>query len=166
MRTIKKYPNRRLYDSEISSYITLEDIRQLIIDGEEFEVVDAKSGNDLTRSVLLQIIAENEDAGQPIFSKTLLVLIIRLYGDSLQGVIGTYMEKSLNTFIEQQQTLRNQLGNIVGQSPLNVLNQITERNIELWKQLSSGLTDLIAPNTPRETRPHPPKPRVAKRRKV
>jgi polyhydroxyalkanoate synthesis repressor PhaR len=166
MRTIKKYPNRRLYDSEISSYITLEDIRQLIIDGEEFEVVDAKSGNDLTRSVLLQIIAENEDAGQPIFSKTLLILIIRLYGDSLQGVIGTYMEKSLNTFIEQQQSLRNQLGNIVGQSPLNVLNQITERNIELWKQLSNGLTDLIAPNTPKETRPHHPKPRVAKRRKV
>lgn len=166
MRTIKKYPNRRLYDSEISSYVTLEDIRQLIVDGEDFSVIDAKSGNDITRGVLLQIIAENEDAGQPIFSKTLLTLVIRLYGNSLQGVIGTYLEKSLNTFLEQQNGMRSQLGQLVGGNTLNVLNQLTDRNIELWKQLSQGLTDLIASNSPREPEVHHPKPRVAKRRKV
>ena len=90
VRIIKKYPNRRLYDTEISSYITIEDVRQLVVDGEVFEVHDAKSGEDITRSVLLQIIAEHEERGQPMFSTTLLSQIIRFYGDSLQGIIGSY----------------------------------------------------------------------------
>src|SRR6185503_12000836 len=98
LRIIKKYPNRRLYDTEISSYVTLEDVRQLIIDGESFEVREAKTGKDLTRAVLLQIIAEHEDIGSPIFSTQLLTHVIRLYGDSLQGVIGTYLERSVQFF--------------------------------------------------------------------
>ena len=85
VRVIKKYPNRRLYDTEISSYITVEDVRQLIVDGEDFEVRDAKTGEDLTRSILLQIIAEHEQDGQPVLSTQLLSQIIRFYGDSLQG---------------------------------------------------------------------------------
>src|SRR5256885_16823784 len=84
LRIIKKYPNRRLYDTEISSYITLEEVRQLVLDGETFEVRDAKSGEDLTRSVLLQIIAEHEEHGQPMLSPQLLSHIIRSYGYSLQ----------------------------------------------------------------------------------
>ena len=83
-RTIKKYPNRRLYDTEISSYITLEEVRQLVLDNEDFEVRDAKSGEELTRSVLLQIISEHEDKGQPLLSPQLLSQIIRFYGDSLR----------------------------------------------------------------------------------
>ena len=91
IRIIKKYPNRRLYDTEISSYITLEEVRQLVIDGENFQVRDAKSGDDLTRSVLLQIISEHEERGSPMFTTQLLSQVIRFYGDSLQGFMGSYL---------------------------------------------------------------------------
>src|SRR6478672_13112625 len=94
LRIIKKYPNRRLYDTEISSYITLEEVRQLVLDGEDFEVRDAKSGDDLTRSVLLQIISEHEETGSPMFTTQLLSQVIRFYGDSMQGFMGSYLEKS------------------------------------------------------------------------
>lgn len=138
-RIIKKYPNRRLYDTEISSYVTLEDVRQLIVDGEAFEVRDARSGKDLTRAVLLQILAENEDIGQPIFTTQLLTTVIRFYGDSLQGIIGNYLERSIQTFSEQQQQLRGTIGNLVGQNPWALLNQLTERNMEIWKGLQQGI---------------------------
>jgi len=144
-RIIKKYPNRRLYDTEISSYITLEDIRQLIIEGETFTVREAKSGKDITRAVLLQIIAEHEDIGQPILSAQLLTEIIRFYGDSLQGYIGSYLERSVDMFIDQQQSLRSQVSNIVGQTPWPLLNQITERNLELWKALQEGILGPVTP---------------------
>lgn len=134
-RIIKKYPNRRLYDTEISSYITLEEVRQLVLDGEDFEVRDAKSGEDLTRPVLLQIIAEHEDRGQPIFTTRLLSQIIRFYGDSMQGFMGSYLEKSLQIFLDQQQQFRSQLNNILGQTPWSMLNDLTERNLDLWNSL-------------------------------
>src|SRR5690554_4672659 len=126
-RVIKKYPNRRLYDTEISSYITLEDVRQLICDGESFEVIDAKSGEDLTRTVLLQIIAEHEERGTPIFSTELLTQIIRFYGDALQGFMGNYLERSMQLFLDQQNQFRSQLTNLMGQTPWSMLNQLTER---------------------------------------
>ena len=116
-RIIKKYPNRRLYDTEISSYITLEEIRQLVLDDEEFEVRDAKTGENLTRSVLLQIIAEYEERGQPMFTTKLLSQIIRFYGDSLQGFMGGYLERSLQVFLDQQQQFRSQLNSMLGQGP-------------------------------------------------
>ncbi|MBS0193511.1 MAG: polyhydroxyalkanoate synthesis repressor PhaR [Proteobacteria bacterium] len=139
IRIIKKYPNRRLYDTEISSYITLEDVRQLIVDNEPFEVRDAKTGDDLTRAVLLQIIAEHEDDGQPMLSTELLSQIIRFYGDSLQGFMGSYLERSMQMFIEQQQQFRSQLNNLIGQTPWSMLNQLTERNMDLWKSFQQGL---------------------------
>jgi polyhydroxyalkanoate synthesis repressor PhaR len=146
MRIIKKYPNRRLYDTGISSYVTLEDLRQLIIDGEAFEVREAKTGKDLTRAVLLQIIAENEDIGQPIFSTQLLTHVIRLYGDSLQGVIGSYLERSVQLFNDQQTQLRSTVSNLVGQTPWSLLNQLAERNMERWKGIQQGiLGGLTAP---------------------
>lgn len=138
-RIIKKYPNRRLYDTEISSYITLEDVRQLIVDGETFEVRDAKTGDDLTRSVLLQIIAEHEQDGQPMLSTQLLSQIIRFYGDSLQGFMGSYLERSMQLFLDQQVQFRSQLNNLLGQTPWTMLNQLTERNLDLWKDFQSGL---------------------------
>lgn len=138
LRIIKKYPNRRLYDTEISSYITLEEVRQLVLDGETFEVRDAKSGEDLTRSVLLQIIAEHEEHGQPMLSSQLLSHIIRFYGDSLQGFMGGYLERSLQIFLDQQQQFRSQLSNILGQTPWSMLNDLTERNMDLWKSLQQG----------------------------
>ena len=138
-RVIKKYPNRRLYDTEISSYITLEDVRQLICDGESFEVIDAKTGEDLTRTVLLQIIAEHEEKGQPIFSTELLTQIIRFYGDALQGFMGNYLERSMQLFLDQQSQFRSQLTDLMGQTPWSMLNQLTERNMALWKDLQQNL---------------------------
>ncbi|MGB0135035.1 polyhydroxyalkanoate synthesis repressor PhaR [Dokdonella sp.] len=137
-RIIKKYPNRRLYDTEISSYITLEEVRQLVVDGEKFEVRDAKSGDDLTRSVLLQIISEHEERGQPMFTTQLLSQVIRFYGDSLQGFMGSYLEKSLQAFLDQQQQFRSQLNNIIGRTPWSMLNDMTERNMDVWKSVQQG----------------------------
>jgi polyhydroxyalkanoate synthesis repressor PhaR len=138
-RVIKKYPNRRLYDTDISSYITIEDVRQLIVDGEDFEVRDAKSGEDLTRQVLLQIIAEHEQDGQPMLSTQMLSQIIRLYGDSLQGFMGTYLDRSMQTFMEQQAQFRQQMDSVLGQTPWSMMNQLTERNMELWKDFQENL---------------------------
>ena len=140
IRIIKKYPNRRLYDTEISSYITIEDVRQLIVDGEDFEVRDAKTGDDLTRTVLLQIISEQEQDGEPVLSTQLLSQIIRFYGDSLQGFMGNYLERSMQLFMEQQQQFRSQMGNLLGQTPWTMMNQLTERNMELWQEFQRNLT--------------------------
>ena len=139
-RVIKKYPNRRLYDTRVSSYITLEEVRQLVLSGESFEVRDAKTNEDLTRAVLLQIIAEHEQHGQPIFSTALLSQIIRFYGDAMQGFVGGYLENSLKVFLEQQHKFRDQLNSLLGQTPWSMLNEVTERNIELWRSLQPGAT--------------------------
>ena len=147
-RIIKKYPNRRLYDTEISSYITIEDVRQLIVDGEDFEVRDAKSGEDLTRSVLLQIIAEQESDGEPVLSTQLLSQIIRFYGDSLQGFMGNYLERSMQMFLDQQQQFRQQMGGLLGQTPWTMMNQLTERNMEMWKEFQKNLTGSIGQKPP------------------
>ncbi len=102
LRVLKKYPNRRLYDTRTSSYITLVEVKRMVLDGEPFEVRDAKSGDDLTRSILLQIILEEETGGMPIFSTQMLAQLIRLYGNAMQGVMGAYLEKNLQTFVELQ----------------------------------------------------------------
>ena len=146
-RVIKKYPNRRLYDTEISSYITIEDVRQLIIDGEGFEVRDARTGEDLTRCVLLQIIAEHEQDGEPILSTQLLAQVIRFYGDSLQGYLGSYLERSMHLFLDQRDQLREQAGNgTTGQAPWTKLNQLTERNLELWQEYQRNLSGGVGRN--------------------
>ncbi len=161
IRTIKKYPNRRLYDTEISSYITLEEVRQLVVDGESFEVRDAKTGDDLTRSVLLQIISDHEERGQPMFTAALLSQIIRFYGDSLQGFMGSYLEKSLQVFLDQQQQFRSQLNNIMGRTPWSMLNEMTERNMDAWKTLQQGFLSAAA-NKVRESEEAPKAKKDAK----
>lgn len=138
-RIIKKYPNRRLYDTAISSYITLEDVRQLVLDEEDFEVRDAKTSENLTRSVLLQIISEHEDRGQPMFTTKLLSQMIRFYGDSMQGFMGNYLERSLQIFMDQQQQFRDQLGTLLGRTPWSMLNDLAERNLDLWNNMQQGL---------------------------
>lgn len=104
-RLIKKYPNRRLYDTQTSSYITLADVKQLVLANEEFLVVDAKTDEDLTRSILLQIILEEEANGQPMFSSAALSQIIRYYGHAMQGMMGSYLEKNIQVFIDIQNKL-------------------------------------------------------------
>jgi polyhydroxyalkanoate synthesis repressor PhaR len=107
-RLIKKYPNRRLYDTETSTYITLADVKQLVLDHEDFKVVDAKAGDDLTRAILLQIILEEESGGVPMFSADMLANIIRFYGHAMQGMMGNYLEKNIQAFIEIQNKLQEQ----------------------------------------------------------
>ncbi len=104
-RLIKKYPNRRLYDTQTSSYITLSDVKQLVLENEEFTVVDAKTSEDLTRSILLQIILEEEANGSPMFSSAALSQIIRFYGHAMQGMMGSYLEKNVQAFTEIQTKL-------------------------------------------------------------
>ena len=101
-RVLKKYPNRRLYDTQASSYITLTDVKRMVMSGDDFEVRDAKTGEDLTRSILLQIILEEETGGVPIFTTPMLAQLIRFYGHAMQGMMGSFLEKNLQTFVELQ----------------------------------------------------------------
>lgn len=164
IRIIKKYPNRRLYDTEISSYITIEDVRQLIVDGEDFEVRDAKSGDDLTRQVLLQIIAEHESDGEPVLSTQLLSQIIRFYGDSLQGFMGNYLERSMQIFLDQQQQFRSQIGGLLGQTPWTMMNQLTERNMAMWKEFQKNMAGSIGTGNMGTGTTPPPKPKADTKR--
>ena len=104
-RVIKKYPNRRLYDTASSSYVALSDIKQLVMDHTPFRVVDVKTGDDLTRSILLQIILEHESEGAPILTEQVLANIIRFYGHSMQGFMGSYLEKNVQTFMDNVPSL-------------------------------------------------------------
>ena len=105
-RIIKKYPNRRLYDTETSSNITLQDVKKLVLDHVEFRVEDAKTKDDLTRPILLQIILDEETAGAPMFSSDMLSQIIRFYGNAMQGMMGSFLEKNIQTFMEIQNRLQ------------------------------------------------------------
>jgi len=108
VRLIKKYPNRRLYDTQTSSYITLADVKQLVLDQEQFKVVDAKNAEDLTRQILMQIILEEEQEGQPMFTPPVLSQIIRSYGNAMQGMMGSYLEKNVQAFVDIQNKLQEQ----------------------------------------------------------
>ena len=138
MRVIKKYPNRRLYDTEISSYITLEDVRQLVLEHVDFCVQDAKTKRDITRSILLQIILEREEEGEPIFSEPVLKEIIRFYGDSLQGMMTSYLEKSLKLFVEQQEKWRGRMTNVMTGDPLAIMRDVAEQNLAMWREMQEG----------------------------
>ena len=114
VRIIKKYPNRRLYDTETSAYITLADVKQFVLDAQEFKVQDARSNEDLTRSILLQIILEEESGGVPMFSADMLANIIRYYGHSMQGLMGNYLERSIGAFHEAQKKFQEQTKSLYG----------------------------------------------------
>lgn len=144
-RIIKKYANRRLYDTAESRYIALDDIRQLVMDGARFRVVDA-SGDDITRSILLQIIVEQEEKGQPMLSTRLLEQIILYYGDTLQSFVGTYLEKSMDAFIRQQQVLQDQMESMLEMAPSSVFRDMAERNLQLWKSMQDNLMKAYVPD--------------------
>lgn len=132
-RIIKKYPNRRLYDTAISSYITLADVKRLVTDNVSFTIQDAKTGEDLTRSVLLQIIMEQEERGEPIFSDHVLEQMIRFYGGAFQGMLGNYLDTSFKAFSEQQDKITQQMPN-----PLSYMTDMAERNLSLWKDMQDS----------------------------
>ena len=114
VRLIKKYPNRRLYDTKTSAYITLGDVKDLVLKFEVFKVVDAKTGDDLTRSILLQIILEEETGGAPLFTSELLSGFVRFYGSAMQGMLGKYLENNMRTFVDFQNKLQDQSGVMYG----------------------------------------------------
>jgi polyhydroxyalkanoate synthesis repressor PhaR len=126
VRMIKKYPNRRLYDTRTSIYITLADVKELVLKHEQFQVVDAKSGEDLTRSILLQIILEEEAGGMPMFTSDLLSQLIRFYGNAMQGMVGNYLEKNMQTFVQVQKQLQEQSRTMFGDN--------SAINKDLWAQ--------------------------------
>ena len=158
VRLIKKYPNRRLYDTQTSTYITLSDVKQLVLDHELFKVVDAKSGDDLTRSILLQIILEEESGGVPMFSSTMLAQVIRFYGHAMQGIMGSYLEKNIQSFMEIQDRVADQSKGVYGanqfgpetwtqfmnvQTPMmqNMMNSYVEQSKNLFVQMQDKMQD-------------------------
>ena len=137
-RIIKKYPNRRLYDTEISKYITLEDVRKLVIEGVDFCVKDVKTEEDLTRSILLQIIAEQEHDGDPLFSTGTLTQLIRVYGNAYQNVFAEYLQRSLEIFSSQQQQFSERMQQTMSTNPLTAMTEMTQRNLRLWQQVQDN----------------------------
>jgi polyhydroxyalkanoate synthesis repressor PhaR len=133
-RILKKYPNRRLYDTQTSSYITLADVKQMVLAGQDFVVRDAKSGEDLTRSILLQIILEEETAGAPLFNTQMLSQIIRFYGHAMQGLMGSYLEKNLQTFTDIQGRLAEQSKGLYDPMALTP---------EMWTQFLNGQAPVV-----------------------
>ena len=133
-RIIKKYPNRRLYDTEDSKYITLEDIKDLVMKGIDFSVKDVKTDEDLTRNILLQIIAEQEHHGEPFFSTELLTQIIQSYGDSIQTVAGDFITRSMQLFVEQQK----QFQNAISKDPITAMSDMAEKNMKIWQEMQEN----------------------------
>jgi polyhydroxyalkanoate synthesis repressor PhaR len=141
MRVIKKYPNRRLYDTQKSAYITVADVLKIIRAGEDFQVIDAEKGGDITRTVLVQIITEQEGGATPIFTTDMLTRFIRFYDDSSQALFGEFLDKNLKMFGEQQKRFQDQMGNIIG-SPLQIMQDLTERNLSIWTDMQSRIMDM------------------------
>lgn len=130
-RVIKKYPNRRLYDTTISSYITLEDVKRLVVEQVVIKVVDARSQEDITHSTLLQIIIDQEENGPPLFTTTILQQMIRFYGSSMHSLFSQMFEQGMQLFAEQQAALSQE------KDPLNMMSQLTQQNMTQWQQLQT-----------------------------
>ncbi|MCL4790731.1 MAG: polyhydroxyalkanoate synthesis repressor PhaR [Gammaproteobacteria bacterium] len=159
-RTVKKYANRRLYDTEASRHVTLDGIRQLVAGGEDVVVIDDTTGEDITRSILLQVISEQEQGGRPILSAEMLRHIIRFYGNPLQELMGGYLERSLDVFMKQQKSLQDQIQKSMGAlplgmvpptiSPLGSMQDMAAKNIEAWTQMQKTFLDMMMPRPPAE----------------
>jgi polyhydroxyalkanoate synthesis repressor PhaR len=142
-RIIKKYPNRRLYDTTESRYITLADVRQLVLDKVEFTVVDKASGDDITRQILLQVIAEQEAQGEPALSREFLAQLIRSYGTQVQGVMGSYLEQSMRLFTAQQAQVRERIKGVVGVDPVETAVDVAQRNYQRWRGVQDEIFGIL-----------------------
>lgn len=138
MRILRKYTNRRLYDTSRSCYVTLEDVKQLVLSGENFQVQDSKTGNDLTRNILLQIISEQEAEGHgTLLTNQVLQQLIRFYGDSMQGMMSQYLEQSIAAFLEHQDRIREQMQTMMGAAnPLTMMGRIADQNMAVWNMFA------------------------------
>ena len=144
-RIITKYPNRRLYDTEESRYVTLADIRQLVIGKVDFIVVDRKTDEDITRSILLQVITEQEQHGEPVMSQDFLSQVIRSYGKVVPELASGYLEESMKFFMTGQQNLRSQIKRVVGVDPFSVVADAAQKNFARWKSLQEEVLRRFAP---------------------
>lgn len=133
LRIIKKYQNRCLYDTSQSKYISLSDLKQMVFDGTAFEVREVKTDREITRQVLLQIISEEENEGNPLFTTEVLMRFIRMYGDSVQDAFSSYMEQSMGFFDQQTSKFLDQFGDKKEVNPMAALADITRRNMDLWQ---------------------------------
>ncbi len=140
-RLIKKYANRRLYDASISKHVTLEDIRDLIVRGEKIKVVEDKSGEDITRLILLQVIAEQEQFGKPILTTQLLESIIRYYGGPMQDFMSGYLEQSVAAFMRQQENVQQQFSQVLTTAPppMNAMAELSRQNMEMWNRMQESM---------------------------
>jgi polyhydroxyalkanoate synthesis repressor PhaR len=134
-RVIRKYPNRRLYDTVESRYVTLADIRRLVVERVEFVVLDRRTEQDITRSILLQVIAEQEGAGESLMSRDFLSQVIRSYGSGVQDFVSRYLDESLKLFSREQRELRDRFKNVVGVDPLETVTALAQKNYQRWKSL-------------------------------
>jgi polyhydroxyalkanoate synthesis repressor PhaR len=154
-RVIKKYPNRRLYDTVESRYITLADIRRLVIDNVDFIVTDKKSQQDITRAILLQDIAEQE-SGQAILSREFLSQVIRSHGQAAKEVLGSYLEQSLRLFNSQQREIRERIKQVTGVDSLESAGAMAERNYQRWRSVQDDIfRTLVGAVTGHRPRPDP-----------
>lgn len=136
-RLIRKYSNRRLYDTTASRHVTLEDLRQVIVAGDRIKVVDDKSGEDLTRSVLLQIIAEQEQFGMPVLGSELLEMIIRFYGSPMQALLSRYLGQAFTGILRQQEEMQSEMAKAL-QAPFAPLTELARHNMEMWEQMKAA----------------------------
>jgi polyhydroxyalkanoate synthesis repressor PhaR len=132
-RVIRKYPNRRLYDTVESRYVTLADVRRLVVERVDFVVLDRKTQQDITRSILLQVIAEQEGAGESLMSRDFLSQVIRSYGSGLQDFVGRYLDESLQLFTREQRELRERFKSVVGLDPVETVTALAQKNYQRWK---------------------------------
>lgn len=152
-RLIKKYANRRLYDASISKHVTLEDIRDLIVKGEKIRVVEDKTGEDITRLILLQVIAEQEQFGKPILTTQLLESIIRYYGGPMQDFMARYLEQSVGAFTRQQENVQQQISQMLSSAPppMNAMAELTRQNMEMWNRMQESMLAMMV--SPRKAPP-------------
>lgn len=152
-RVIRKYANRRLYDPSESRHLTLEEVRDLVVAGERIKVEDAKTREDITRSILLQIIVEREEAGRPLLSAELLEQLIRFYGGAMQDFLATYLERSVGAFVDHQERFQSQVLKLVKDSPLGAMSQLAEQNLAAWKELQASLFGASVAQTQNKRKP-------------
>lgn len=146
-RIIRKYANRRLYDTTSSRHVTLDDIRKMVGAGDRVKVVDDKTAEDVTRSILLQIIATQEQFGTPVLSTELLEAIIRFYGNPVQEMLTTYLEQSIGSLLRQQQVMRAEMAKVL-ESPLAPMADLARQNMELWSKMQASMLASFSPQTP------------------
>jgi polyhydroxyalkanoate synthesis repressor PhaR len=161
-RVIKKYANRRLYDSTESRHVTLDDIRKMIVSGAKVKIVDDKSGEDLTRAVLLQVIAEQDQFGTPVLSTELLEAIIRFYGNPVQEMLTRYMEQSVTALARQQDAMRAEMTKALA-GPMAPLADFARQNMEQWSKIQASMMSAFAGKQPDSPPPEPTVPKQPKR---